>query len=363
MNRATAAARTRFHPLTVVDRDTASADGASLAITLRVPTPLRELFSFTPGQHLAVRATVDGAEVRRSYSLCSPPDELTGRGTLRIGIRLLPGGVYSGHAASALVPGATVHAMPPLGAFTTSPDPARSRRYAAVVAGSGVTPVLALATAALAAEPGSTFTAVLANRTADSTMFAEQLADLKDRYPARFALTRLFSRERLDVGLAATHLDDAALDGLLTTLLPPHQVDEWFTCGPAGVVDRVRRALAGRGVPAEAVHAELFHAAPAPPPATTGGDRALTVRLDGRSTRVDTDAGTALLDAALTARPELPYSCRTGVCGTCRVRVVEGEVRMPGSLALDERERAAGYALACLATPLSERVTIDFDVV
>ncbi|GAA1293650.1 phenylacetate-CoA oxygenase/reductase subunit PaaK [Saccharothrix xinjiangensis] len=349
----------------MVDRDTASADGASLEITLRVPEGLRDLFAFTPGQHLAVRATVDGAEVRRSYSLCSPPDELAERGTLRIGIRLLPGGAYSRHAAAALVPGATVRAMPPLGAFTTSPDPARSRRYAAVVAGSGVTPVLSLATAVLAAEPASTFTAVLANRTADSTMFAEQLADLKDRHPARFALTRLFSRERLDVGLAASHLDDAALNELLTTLLPPHQVDEWFTCGPAGVVDRVRRVLAERGVPAGAVHAELFHATPAPtppPPADAGGGRALTVHLDGRGTLVETDAGTSLLDAALTARPELPYSCRTGVCGTCRVRVVEGRVHMPGSLALDERERAAGYALACLATPLSERVTVDFDV-
>lgn len=311
---------------------------------------------------------MNGAEVRRSYSVCSTAAELREHGTIRIGVRLLPGGVFSGHAVRELVPGATVDVLPPLGNFVLSPSRRRRTRYAAIAAGSGVTPVLALATTALATNPESTFTVVLGDRTAASTMFADELADLKDRYPDRFALTRLFSRERLEVGLAATHLDAPTLDGLLADLLTVSTVDQWFTCGPYEVVEQVRNALSSRGVPPEAVHSELFHAGPVeaaaapPPPTRDGAAYVLSVRLDGRTTDVHGDPDTALLDTALLARPELPYSCRTGVCGTCRVRVVDGAVRMPATWTLSERERAESYVLACRATPESDRVTIDFDV-
>jgi len=360
--------RTSFHELTVVDRTHASVDGESLAITFGVPPALREVFAFTAGQHVTLRAFVNGTEVRRSYSVCSTPAELRDHGTMRVGVRLLPGGVFSGYAARELSAGTTVDVLPPLGNFVRSPSPRRRSRYAAIAAGSGITPVLALVTTALATNPECTFAVVLGDRTAASTMFADELADLKDRYPDRFALTRLFSRERLEVGLAATHLDAPTLDGLLADLLTVATVDQWFTCGPYEVVEQVRRALASRGVPPEAVHGELFHAGPVeataapPPPARDGAAYVLSVRLDGRTTEVRGDPDSSLLDAALVARPELPYSCRTGVCGTCRVRVVDGVARMPATWTLSERERAEGYVLACRATPESDRVTVDFDV-
>jgi ring-1,2-phenylacetyl-CoA epoxidase subunit PaaE len=358
--------RTSFHELAVVDRAAASADGGSLAITFDVPPGLRGVFAFTAGQHVTLRAVVDGTEVRRSYSVCSTPTDLRDRGVLRIGVRLLPGGVFSGHAARALAPGSTAEVLPPLGGFVL-PATARRGRYAAIAAGSGITPVLSLAAAELAARPGSTFTVVLGNRTAASTMFADELADLKDRYPDRFALTRLFSRELVDVGLAATRLDEPTLVGLLDGVLVPAAVDQWFVCGPYEVVEQARRVLAARGVPPEAVRSELFHAGPTvatapPPPARDGAAHVLSIRLEGRTTEVRCAPGTSVLDAALPARPELPYSCRTGVCGTCRVRVVTGTVRMPATWTLSDRERSEGYVLACRATPGSDRVTVDFDV-
>ncbi|MFF0309641.1 2Fe-2S iron-sulfur cluster-binding protein [Streptosporangium sp. NPDC004379] len=364
-------ARLRFHRLAVTAVEPVAADGSAVAVTFGVPAALRGTFAFAPGQHVTVRAVVSGVETRRSYSLCSTPAELERHGTIRIGIRVVPGGRFSSHAA-ALAAGDALDVLPPVGAFGTAFDPARRRRYGAVVAGSGVTPVLSLAAAALATEPHSTFTVVYGNRTADSMMFAGELADLKDRHPGRLHLVHSFSREEPRLGLAGGRLDAGRLADVLTRLVAPEGVREWFLCGPEGMVRDARRVLSEVAGEGAAVHTELFHTggpSPATPPATpavpppAGQGREVRVLLDGRATTLRVRGDRPILDDALPYRPELPYSCRNGVCATCRARVVDGEVRMSGNWALTEEELAAGYVLTCRSVPATDRVTVDFDVV
>ncbi|MGW0059909.1 2Fe-2S iron-sulfur cluster-binding protein [Streptosporangium sandarakinum] len=365
-----ARARLRFHRLTVTAVEPVAADGSAVAVTFGVPAGLRGTFAFVPGQHVTVRAVISGVETRRSYSLCSTPAELERHGTMRIGVRVVPGGRFSSHAAGALAAGDALDVLPPVGAFGTAFDPARRRRYGAVVAGSGITPVLSLAAAALATEPRSTFTVVYGNRTADSMMFAEELADLKDRHPGRLHLVHSFSREEPRLGLAGGRLDAGRLADVLTRLVAPERVREWFLCGPEGMVRDARRVLAEVAGDGAAVHTELFHTGgPRPSPATpaapppAGQGRQVRVLLDGRATTLRVRGDRPILDDALPHRPELPYSCRNGVCATCRARVVDGEVRMTGNWALTEEELAAGYVLTCRSVPVSDRVTVDFDVV
>ncbi|MBM7774537.1 ring-1,2-phenylacetyl-CoA epoxidase subunit PaaE [Actinokineospora baliensis] len=364
----------RFHPLVVGALDQAAADGSAVALTCLVPAELRGVFAFSAGQHITLRAVVDGVELRRSYSLCSTPQELDRAGVLRIGVRAVPGGRFSRHLSEVLRPGDRVDVLPPVGNFTTAFDPDRRGHYAAIAAGSGITPVLSLAATALAVEPRSTVTLVHGSRTVDSAMFVEELADLKNRYPARLRLVPVFSRESARSGLSHGRLDHATLSRHLATALAPGRVGEWFLCGPPGVVLAVRETLAEHGVDSaddSIVHTELFQGDTEPPvpgssvePARSPGqDHELVVVLDGRTSIVRHARGQRLLDAAMTVRPELPYSCRTGVCVTCRAKVVEGEVRMASTAALTEQELAAGYVLPCQATPVSDRVTLDFDVV
>ncbi|MCF6469971.1 2Fe-2S iron-sulfur cluster binding domain-containing protein [Nonomuraea sp. MG754425] len=360
-------ARLRFHPLTVAGVRTVAPDGSAVAITLDVPGELREEFAFRPGQHVTVRATPAGGRgaVRRAYSLCSTPADLAGQGTLTIGVRLVPGGAFSSHAHRALRQDDVLDVLPPVGSFSTDLDPARARRYGAIAGGSGITPVLSLARAALAAEPRSTFTLVYANRGVDSMMFAEELSDLKNRHVGRLQLVHAFSREDPRLGLPGGRLDAAALTSLIGTLLPPAApAGEWFVCGPPGLVRAGEQALAGREA---VVRTELFHTgAPAPPPPplpADGRERRLEVVMDGRTTTVNVRDGQSLLDAALAARPELPYSCRNGVCATCRALVTGGRARTSGDRALSPREQAAGYVLTCRATPVTDHVKVDFDAV
>jgi ring-1,2-phenylacetyl-CoA epoxidase subunit PaaE len=338
----------RFETLTVDAVEPACADG--LVITFTVPPEQRAVLSFKPGQHL----TLDEG-LRRSYSICSTPAELTERGLLRIGVRLLPGGEFS-EIAAGLKEGDTLRALPPLGGFTSLFDPVRTRRYGAVVAGSGITPVLSLVGAALAVEPFSTFAVICGNRTSASAFAVDELADLKDRHPDRLQILHVLSRE-----------PGAALHGRLTPdllreLLPVvGPVDEWFLCGPLGMVEAARDVVAATGAQ---VHVELFHVG-APPvsaeAADTAGEVEVSLMLDGRSTSFTMSAGERVLDAALRHRPELPYACRGGVCSTCRARVVEGSVTMAANWALDPAETAAGYILTCQSQPTSERLVVDYD--
>ncbi|MEU9889579.1 2Fe-2S iron-sulfur cluster-binding protein [Sphaerisporangium sp. NPDC051011] len=362
-------ARPRFHRVRVESVTPVAADGSAVEVTCLVPDELTGAFSFTAGQHVTVRLPVDGRQVRRSYSLCSTPRELAGRGRLRLGVRVVPGGAFSTYAARELAPGDQLELLSPVGTFGVRFDPARRRRYAAVAAGSGITPVLSLVATALDTEPGSRFTVLYGNRAAGSTMFADELGDLKDRHPGRLHLVHLFSREQPRVGLPRGRLDRATLDALFARLLRPAEVDEWFVCGPAGMVDEALAALAGHEVDPAAIHTELFHpgvpageSRPASPTGTVPGAAEVSVVMDGRVTSVPLEPGRTVLDAVMADRPDVPYSCQTGVCGTCRARVVEGEVRMARTWALSEEDRAAGDILTCQAVPLTARVRIDFDV-
>lgn len=356
-----------FHPLPVsaVDRLTDDA----IAITFQVPPELRDTFTFHAGQHVTVRRVdpTSGEDVRRSYSICSTPLDLAEHGLLRIGVKEIPGGAFSGYAATELRPGDTIGVLPPLGSFTTAFDAGRRRHYAAVAAGSGITPVLSLIGTALAVEPESTFTLVYGNRYARSVMFAEELADLKDRYPARLHLVHVLSREPGEAPLLSGRIDADRLHRLLDTLVPAERINEWFLCGPYGMVTDSREVLAARGVPAEAVHAELFHVdeVPTRPPRsdTTDrlGDTDVTIVLDGRKSSFRMGRDERVLDAALKVRGELPYACKGGVCSTCRAKVVEGAVTMARNYALEPDELAAGYVLTCQSSPVTDRLVVDYD--
>lgn len=373
--------RASFHSLRVAALDRLTED--ALAITFDVPESLRDAYAFRAGQHLTVRRVeADGEDVRRSYSICSTPDELAAYGRLRIGVKQIPGGVFSRFAAESLVVGGEVEVMPPLGHFTTAFDPTRNRRYGAVVAGSGITPVLSLVATALSTEPTSTFTLLYGNRFTRSVMFTEELADLKDRWPTRLQVVHVLSREPGEAELLSGRIDADRLPRLLDAFAP-ESLDEWFLCGPYGMVLDARAVLTERGVPESAVHTELFHvpAAGGQAPAVagpTGGSKAaggaeaagrvaaqgeveVSIQLDGRVSTFVMGRGERVLDAALRVRGELPYACRGGVCSTCRAKVVEGEVTMASNWALEPEELAAGYVLTCQSSPVTDRLRVDYD--
>ncbi|MEO7981302.1 MAG: 1,2-phenylacetyl-CoA epoxidase subunit PaaE [Sporichthyaceae bacterium] len=352
-----------FHPLRVASVEPLTDD--AVAITFAVPDDLRGAYAFDAGQHLTLRTEVGGAEVRRNYSICAPATE----GRLRIGVKRLDGGAFSTHATSTLQVGDEVEVMTPTGRFTPRVDPAQARHYCAVAAGSGITPVISIVATVLAVEPASTVTLLYGNRTVGSVMFLEELADLKDRYPGRFRLVHVLSREVQEAELLSGRLDPPRLRRLLSALVPPETVDEWFLCGPFAMVEGARAVLAEAGVGAEHVHTELFHVegeAPresvSPEEERAAGTSSVVVTLDGRSSTVRVPrTGQRILDAVLAVRADAPYACKGGVCGTCRAKVVSGEVTMERNYALDSEETAAGFVLACQSVPVSEDVELDFD--
>ena len=356
-------AHAAFAPLRVADVERLTAD--AVALTFEVPPELREHYAFAPGQHLTLRTMIDGEEVRRSYSICSPPSA----GKLRIAVKRLEGGVFSGRAIQQVVVGDVLDVMRPAGRFGVRLDPGQAKRYAAIVAGSGITPVMSILAAVLETETASRFTLVYGNRDAGSVMFLEELADLKDRYPDRLQLVHVLSREERDAELLTGRIDDAKLDTLLDTLLPPEAVDEWLLCGPFELVEQVRDRLLARGVPQRRVHLELFHVEGEPVPvrprasgAVADADGAeVTVRLDGRTTTFRMPSEGSVLDATLAVRTDAPYACKGGVCGTCRAKLVEGRVEMARHYALDDDELEEGFVLACQSVPVTPKVVFDFD--
>lgn len=357
--------RTRgsFHALRVSRLEHLTAD--AVAVTFEVPPHLREEFEYLAGQHVTLRAVLGGQEVRRTYSICSPPSQHR----LRVAVRRLEGGLFSRHALEALHVGDTVEVMAPAGRFVVRPDPAAARHHVAIAAGSGITPVMAIMATVLAEEPRSRFTLVYGNRDGGSVMFADEIADLKDTYPARLQVMHILSRESHDAELLHGRIDADKLDVLLAAVVPPPTVDQWYLCGPMGLVETVQERLRHNGVPPESVHTELFHVDGEPPrlarPRTDGdgaaGSCSVSVRLDGRSSSFTMPDVGSLLDATLSVRPDAPFACRGGVCGTCRARLTRGTVRMARTYALEESEIAAGYVLACQAVPTSDRLVLDYD--
>ncbi|MFD7838913.1 2Fe-2S iron-sulfur cluster-binding protein [Streptomyces sp. NPDC059761] len=354
-----------FHPLTVAAVDRLTDD--SVALTLRVPEELRGEYLHAPGQHLTLRRrTPEGTEVRRTYSICSPAPAPAGPGpaALRVGVRLVEGGEFSTFAHKEIAAGDVLDVMVPAGRFVLEPAAAPAAgRYAAIVGGSGITPVLSIAASLLAARPDARFCLVRSDRTAASTMFLDEVADLKDRFPDRFQLVTVLSREEQEAGLPSGRLDEERLKALLPALLPVAEVTGWFLCGPYGLVMGAERALGTLGVVRTRIHEEIFHVedSAAPAPAAAPSHVRVTARLDGRSGTWPVQDGESLLDAVLRNRADAPYACKGGVCGTCRAFLVTGEVRMDRNFALESEETEAGFVLACQSHAVTEEVEIDFD--
>jgi ring-1,2-phenylacetyl-CoA epoxidase subunit PaaE len=350
----------RFHPLPVAAVDRLTDD--SVALTFTVPAALREEYRHAPGQHLALRRRTDGTEIRRTYSICSPAPDPGGEGpsTLRVGVRLVEGGAFSTYALKEINIGDELEVMTPAGRFTLDPAPGL---YAAIVGGSGITPVLSIVATLLAREPAARFCLVRSDRTAASTMFLEEVADLKDRYPQRLHLVTVLSREEQQAGLPSGRLDRERLATLLPALLPVADVAGWFLCGPFGLVQGAERALTDLGVPRSRLHEEIFHVDVTAPASTTPAPAhsTVTARLDGRGGSWPVADGESVLDTVLRNRPDAPYACKGGVCGTCRAFLVSGEVRMNRNFALEPEETEAGFVLACQSHPLTETVEVDFD--
>lgn len=352
-----------FHQLTVADVERITED--AVTITFAVPDELREEYAYQPGQHLTVRCELAGDDIRRNYSICSPADS----GTLRIGVKRLSGGVFSTYAFEQMQPGDALDVMTPSGRFTVPLAPEQAKHYCAIAAGSGITPVLSILATALAVEPQSRVTLVYGNRTSRSVMFLEELEDLKDRYLGRVQLLHILSREHQEAELLNGRIDDAKLKVLLDSLIPPETIDEWFLCGPAEMIETARAALLDRGVAPSSIHRELFFTGAVAPRRSaesaaqvTAGTAEVNILLDGRTTTFGlATAAESILDATLAVRPDAPYACKNGMCGTCRARIVGGTVEMDHNYALEDDELAAGFVLACQSHPTSDRVTLDFD--
>ncbi|MCP2260414.1 ring-1,2-phenylacetyl-CoA epoxidase subunit PaaE [Streptoalloteichus tenebrarius] len=354
------ARRSTFHELTVAGVDRLCAD--AVAVTFDVPAELAGDFDFRAGQYLTLRRRVDGREERRSYSICAPVGAAP-----RIGVRRVEGGLFSEWLVDSVRPGDVVEVLPPLGGFC--PDLDAPAHHCLVAAGSGITPVLSIVSSVLAANEGNRVTLLYGNRRTDTVMFAEELADLKDRYRSRLQLVHVLSREPRDVELFSGRLDADRLRRLFATVVPAADVDEWWLCGPYGMVRDAEAVLAERGVPRERVHHELFYV-DEPPPEPVRHDEQSTVDgpasevvvlLEGRETALTLPRSTPILDAAQRVRADLPFACKGGVCGTCRARLVEGEVRMRRNYALEDHEVAAGFVLTCQSLPVTERVVVDYD--
>jgi ring-1,2-phenylacetyl-CoA epoxidase subunit PaaE len=354
-----------FHPLRVraVQPDTDEACIVSLEPASGGASEAG-LWRFEPGQHLTLRAIVGGQELRRSYSVCAAPGE-----PLRVGVRRVPGGAFSGWLHAQLKPGDLIDALPPQGGFGRALQRA-PRHVLAVAGGSGITPLLSIVKAHLAGAPGHRATLVYANRTAASTMFAAELDDLKNRHLARLAIFPVFSREQVDAPLAAGRLDAERLATILRLVGGAAAVDEAFVCGPHAMNDEVEAALRAAGLEPGRIHVERFGVPPAEraaaavaetPPADAATARITLVR-DGLTREFGYAAADGnLLDAAARAGLDVPYSCRSGVCATCRCRLLEGRVDMARNFALEPDDLAAGFVLACQAQPLTPAVVVSFD--
>lgn len=349
--------RGTFHELEVASVEHLTDDSA--AITFAVPEELREVFDFRAGQSLTLSRTIDGVEYRRSYSICAPVGA-----SPRVGVREIPGGLFSSWLVREVGPGDTVSVQSPTGTFHA--DPAVGGRHLCIAAGSGITPMLSIAATVLT-NPDSRVTLLYGNRTTGSVMFAEELADLKNRHGARLDLVHVLSREPRDVELFSGRLDADRLRRLLTALVPVHGLDHVWLCGPFGLIADAREVFEELGVTREKVHFELFYVDEPPPElqrqdAVIEGDVSeVTIVLDGRTTTAPMSRARSILDGAAATRNDLPFACKGGVCGTCRAHITSGAVDMRRNYALDDDEVDRGYVLTCQTHPVGDEVTVDFD--
>ena len=353
----------RFHTLRVADLRRETADAVSL--TFDIPPTLADAYAFNAGQYLTLRATIAGEDIRRSYSICSGPDD----GELRIAVKRVDGGAFSTWANETLAPGHDVQVMTPTGRFGVSYAPDSARIHVGFAAGSGITPILSLARGILAREPHSQFFLFYGNQSVRGMLFREALEELKDRYLGRLAVFHVLSQEEQDIPILHGRLDADRVRLLLRHIVPAARVDHVFLCGPAGMIDAAEPVLAELGIPADRVHVERFVSAsggvPRPRPAapTVPATHVANLIVDGNRRDIAVADGESVLDAALRAGMDLPFACKGGMCSTCRARVVEGAVDMTVNYSLEPWETQAGFVLTCQAHPTTPRVVIDYDAV
>jgi ring-1,2-phenylacetyl-CoA epoxidase subunit PaaE len=356
----------KFYPLTVAKVKHETRD--AIAVTFDLPPRLQEAFQYRQGQHLTLRAMIDGEDVRRSYSICSAVQDKQ----LRVAIKRVPGGLFSTWANECLKPGVTVDVMPPEGRFNLPLDPESRRHYLAFAAGSGITPILSIVKTTLLAEPHSRFTVLYGNRASSSVIFRDELAELKDVYMERLNLVYVMSREPQDIELFHGRITQDKCRQMFQRWLRVEDVDYAFICGPEDMMHGVSAALQEAGMPKERIRIELFAASA---PLAVREQRAVyavekrhqtevTVIMDGNhaSFTMDKDKE-SVLDAGLRAGIDLRYSCKGGVCSTCRCKVLEGQVEMDVNYALEDYEVARGFVLSCQSFPVTDKVVIDFDTV
>ena len=348
--------RATFHTLSVASVERVCED--AVAVTFDVPEDLRPAYDFAAGQSLTLRRVVDGEDHRRDYSICARVGERP-----RVGVRLIPGGRFSEWLVNEVRPGDEVEVQTPRGSFRAEPD---GGRHLLIAAGSGITPMMSIATTVLT-HPDSRVTLIYGNRTTGSVMFAEELADLKNRYGERVELVHVLSREPRDVELFSGRLEADRLRRLLAALVPVRSLDHVWLCGPFGMVTDARTVLEELEVPGDRVHVELFYVDEPPPavdrpaPVPTGETSEVTVVLDGRTTTAPMSKDQPILDSAQQTRADLPFACKGGVCGTCRAHLAAGEADMRRNYALQPDEVERGFVLTCQTYPVSDEVTVDFD--
>lgn len=350
-----------------VKQITPQAAGA-VAVTLAIPPELRDAYAFQPGQFLTLRASINGEAVRRSYSICSSTQQLTRAQEIEVGIKPVAGGLFSNWATTQLQAGDTLDVMPPDGRFTSHLQGGGVHRVG-FAAGSGITPLLSLIASTLEDEPASHFTLVYGNQRVDSILFNERLQDLKDRYPARLSLIHLLSRQAQDVALLNGRIDGPKVTELVNTLIPVSSIDEAFICGPEGMIEATEQALLAAGLDKSRIRTERFATAGSPAPTRaaattntgTAAPIALDVVVDGKTHHLGMGKQDKLLDVALAAGLDLPYSCKGGVCCTCRARVIEGRVEMEKNFTLEPWEIDKGFVLTCQARALTPKVMVSYD--
>jgi ring-1,2-phenylacetyl-CoA epoxidase subunit PaaE len=330
----------------------------SVAITFDVPEQLRDQFQFTAGQHLTVRTDLGGEGVRRNYSICSPATS----GELQIAVKHIPRGAFSTFALEQLNAGHVLELMTPTGRFGTTVDPLASKHYVAIAAGSGITPILSILQTTLEIETDSRFTLIYGNRTAETTMFRQELNELESRYADRLEVLHVRSREPHHPSALSGRIDPEKLERWLATTLAPDTIAEWFLCGPIELVTITREVLIDHGVDPDHILLELFSGYD-----KNGGLRrdysaaSVTIRLAGSQQTVELTPGDTILEAALQARDDAPYACMGGACGTCKAKLLAGTIDMDHNYALGQTDLESGYVLTCQSHPTSPTVTIDYD--
>src|ERR1700733_1246518 len=352
----------RLHRLAVNDLRRESSDAVSLTFT--IPQELADDYPFAPGQYLTLRTTMASEEVRRSYSICSGPDD----GELRIAVKKVDGGAFSSWAADELKKGDELDVMTPTGRFGVAAAPGEARVYVGFAAGSGITPILSLVKGVLAREPDSRFFLFYGNRSTGGMLFREALEELKDRYIERLSVFHVISGEEQDLPILHGRLDGEKVRVLLRSLIPAGSVDHVFICGPTGMSEDIEATCRDIGISTERIHVERFVSGlggkPRPKavaPASAPPKAFAALIIDGKRREVPVAEGEAILDAALRGGVDLPFACKGGMCSTCRAKLVEGSARMEVNYSLEPWELEKGFILTCQARPTSDRAVVDYD--